>query len=69
MFPQTNPIIYSDPPHEEPYPQDNEIDSNGITFRSVYQWITGPYGEVCSILNYNYNRYNKQIYIYILFLF
>nr|XP_050844302.1 A disintegrin and metalloproteinase with thrombospondin motifs 9 isoform X2 [Vespula vulgaris] len=43
----TNPIIYSDPPHEEPYPQDNEIDSNGITFRSVYQWITGPYGE-CS---------------------
>ncbi|KAK2580485.1 hypothetical protein KPH14_006224 [Odynerus spinipes] len=43
-----NPIIYSpDPPHEDPYPQDNEIDSNGITFHSAYQWRTGSYGK-CS---------------------
>ncbi|XP_015176924.1 PREDICTED: A disintegrin and metalloproteinase with thrombospondin motifs 9 isoform X2 [Polistes dominula] len=43
----TNQIIYSNIPHEESYPQDNEIDSNGISFHPVNKWITGSFGK-CS---------------------
>ncbi|XP_032671699.1 A disintegrin and metalloproteinase with thrombospondin motifs 9 isoform X2 [Odontomachus brunneus] len=42
------PIIYSsNPSREDLSQQENEIDSNGITFHSGYKWHTGSYGE-CS---------------------
>jgi len=33
-------------PREDSFPQENEIDSNGITFHSGYKWHVGYYGEV-----------------------
>ncbi|XP_020280121.1 A disintegrin and metalloproteinase with thrombospondin motifs 9 isoform X3 [Pseudomyrmex gracilis] len=52
---QPCPIIVSLPPstysskspRDDPSPQDNEIDSNGITFHIGYNWHVGSYGE-CS---------------------
>jgi len=36
----------TNPPREDSFPQENEIDSNGITFHSGYKWHVGYYGEV-----------------------
>ncbi|XP_072761907.1 A disintegrin and metalloproteinase with thrombospondin motifs 15 isoform X4 [Anoplolepis gracilipes] len=49
------PITYaSNPPREEPSQQDNEIDSNGITFHSGYKWHVGSYGECSRKCNVGY---------------
>lgn len=44
------PVTYSSKsPRDDSFPQDNEIDSNGITFHMGYNWHVGSYGEVSSI--------------------
>ncbi|XP_029666691.1 A disintegrin and metalloproteinase with thrombospondin motifs 9 isoform X3 [Formica exsecta] len=49
------PITYSsNPPREDPSQQDNEIDSNGITFHSGYKWHIGSYGECSQKCNVGY---------------
>ncbi|XP_011638935.1 A disintegrin and metalloproteinase with thrombospondin motifs 20 isoform X3 [Pogonomyrmex barbatus] len=49
------PITYStNRPREDPFPQENEIDNNGITFHSGYKWHIGSYGECSRKCNIGY---------------
>ncbi|XP_024868188.1 A disintegrin and metalloproteinase with thrombospondin motifs 9 isoform X1 [Temnothorax curvispinosus] len=51
------PITYStNPPREDSFPQENEIDSNGITFHSGYKWHVGAYGECSRKCNIGYKN-------------
>ncbi|XP_011881326.1 PREDICTED: A disintegrin and metalloproteinase with thrombospondin motifs 9 isoform X3 [Vollenhovia emeryi] len=52
------PITYStNPPREDSSPQENEIDSNGITFHSGYKWHVGSsYGECSRKCNVGYKN-------------
>ncbi|KAL0100426.1 hypothetical protein PUN28_019638 [Cardiocondyla obscurior] len=50
-------ITYStNPPREDSFPQENEIDSNGITFQSSYKWHVGSYGECSRKCNTGYKN-------------
>ncbi|XP_067203568.1 A disintegrin and metalloproteinase with thrombospondin motifs 9 isoform X2 [Linepithema humile] len=44
----------SNSPREDSFQQDNEIDSNGITFHSRYKWHVGSYGECSQKCNTGY---------------
>lgn len=59
------PITYStNPPREDSFPQENEIDNNGITFHSGYKWHVGSYGEVSLFIMFDIFIKMYSLFVY-----